>query len=267
MACGVKLKYEQVKEFFEAENCELLSTEYKNARTKLKYKCSCGNIAEIVYDSFKQGNRCRKCGIKRSKVKLKLSQEYVEKYFLEQGCKLIDAYVNSRTPMSYICCCGNESKINWNNFKSKNRRCKECGYKKISGENHYDWKPDREAHTADYMFRQRCYKLLKMVLNVTGRVKNEKSAKLLGYDYKQLQEHITNHPNWEHVKDGKWHVDHIFPIKAFLDFGISDLKIINALDNLRPLDVASNLSKNAKYDRFQFEIYLQSKGIIYNQDQ
>jgi hypothetical protein len=31
------------------------------------------------------------------------------------------------------------------------------------------------------------------------------------------------------------HVDHIFPIQAFLDHGILDLKTINALDNLRPM--------------------------------
>jgi hypothetical protein len=102
-----------------------------------------------------------------------------------------------------------------------------------------------------------------MVLNVTGRVKNKKSAKLLGYDYKQLQEHIENHPNWNLVKDGDWHIDHIFPIKSFLDYGISDLKVINDLDNLRPLAAKDNLFKNAKYDKDKFEIYLNSKGIRY----
>jgi len=100
-----------------------------------------------------------------------------------------------------------------------------------------------------------------MVLNVTGRVKNEKSAKLLGYDYKQLQEHITGHPNWEKVKNKKWHVDHILPIKAFLDHGISDLKIINALGNLRPLGAKANLCKNAKYNKDDFQKYLERKGV------
>jgi len=92
-------------------------------------------------------------------------------------------------------------------------------------------------------------------------VKNKKTARLIGYDYKQLQEHITSHPNWEKVKDEDWHVDHIFPIKAFLDHGISDLKIINALDNLRPVAAQVNLCKNAKYDKVAFSEYLKLKGV------
>jgi hypothetical protein len=143
------------------------------------------------------------------------------------------------------------------------RRCMDCGTRRRSGENHYEWREDREQLQLDFTFRQRSYKLIRMVLNVTGRVKNERSAKLLGYDYKQLQEHIKSHPNWDEVKDEHWHVDHIFPIKAFIDYGISDLKVINALDNLRPLLAADNLSKNAKYNKENFERYLEDKGIVY----
>lgn len=53
-------------------------------------------------------------------------------------------------------------------------------------------------------------------------------------------------------------------IKAFIDHGISDLKIINALDNLRPLDVQENLCKNAKYNKQEFYKYLNEKGIIHD---
>jgi hypothetical protein len=60
-----------------------------------------------------------------------------------------------------------------------------------------------------------------------------------------------------------WHTDHIFPIKAFLDYGIVDIKIINCLENLRPLDAKENLCKNAKYDKVLFEQWLQSKGVVW----
>jgi hypothetical protein len=100
-------------------------------------------------------------------------------------------------------------------------------------------------------------------LNVTGRVKNKRSAEMLGYDYKQLQEHIIGHQSWPTLKDKAWHVDHIFPIKAFIDYGISDLKVINALDNLRPLGAIENMCKNASYDKNEFERYLRYKGVSY----
>jgi hypothetical protein len=43
-----KLTYEEVYTRFKEQNCELLDKEYKNSRTKLKYKCSCGNISFIL---------------------------------------------------------------------------------------------------------------------------------------------------------------------------------------------------------------------------
>jgi len=43
---------------------------------------------------------------------------------------------------------------------------------------------------------------------------------------------------------------------------ISDLKIINGLDNLRPLDANENLCKNAKYDKDEFYTWLKKKGIL-----
>ena len=65
------------------------------------------------------------------------------------------------------------------------------------------------------------------------------------------------------VKNKKWEVDHVFPIKAFLDYGISDLKIINCLDNLQPLSEYDNCSKNAKYDCVEFEKWLVSKKVLF----
>lgn len=260
MTAGVKLTQNEVAAYFKERGCELLG-EYENARAKVRYRCSCGDESEIRFYNFKLGNRCNKCGSRQSGDKQRLSHAEVAAHFAEQGCELLDEYKGNLLPMKYRCSCGNESKINWNNFKSKGRRCKECGVRKRSGEKHYEWRSDREQVDAEYMFRQRCYKLVKMVLNVTGRVKNEKTAKILGYDYKQLQEHVAAHPNWVLVKDGDWHIDHIFPIKAFLDYGVTDLKIINSLDNLRPLTAQENLSKNAKYDAKAFEIYLRSKGV------
>ena len=64
------------------------------------------------------------------------------------------------------------------------------------------------------------------------------------------------------MKDGKWHLDHVFPIQAFLDYNIYRPELINALDNLQPLEGKDNVSKHAKYDKQLFENYLKSKNVF-----
>lgn len=249
-----------VQDYFKKYGCELLEAEYQNARTPMRYRCVCGTESQICFYSFKNGNRCKNCGGRKISEHFLLSHEQVKAAFASAGCKLLDHYHRSRTPMRYICSCGKEATINWNNF-SKGKRCWDCGVKRRSGENHYEWIPDREKKKNDLLFRQRSYKLLKMTLAVTGRVKNTKTATLLGYDYKALQEHIVNHPNFKDVKKGRWHIDHIFPIKAFVDHGIFDLALINCLENLRPISAAENLSKNAKYNEQEFVDWLSKRNI------
>lgn len=56
---------EFVKQQFESQNCELLENEYKNNRTLMCYKCSCGEQGCIRFDDFQQGVRCEKCGYKK----------------------------------------------------------------------------------------------------------------------------------------------------------------------------------------------------------
>jgi hypothetical protein len=58
---------ESIRKLFTDVGCELLS-EYVNRRTKVKYRCSCGNVAEIRIDSFQAGTRCRGCLSQRIKA-------------------------------------------------------------------------------------------------------------------------------------------------------------------------------------------------------
>jgi hypothetical protein len=56
----------------------------------------------------------------------KLTFEFVQKYFKEQSCELLETeYINSKTKMKYCCSCGNNSKITFKNFK-KGHRCMKC---------------------------------------------------------------------------------------------------------------------------------------------
>ena len=75
MASGIRLSFEFVKQYFEDHSCTLLETAYKNARTKLRYICSCGTQSAIVFDSFQRGNRCKQCGKNKISKHFKLSHE------------------------------------------------------------------------------------------------------------------------------------------------------------------------------------------------
>ena len=127
-----KHTFEYVKEYFEEQGCELLEEEYKNARFKMKYKCNCGNISETIFNNFKKGSRCSKCGGSK-----KLTFKYVQQFFNDHGCELLEKeYKNNKIPLKYRCKCGNISIIKFDNFK-RGQRCIKCN--------------GREKHTLEYV--------------------------------------------------------------------------------------------------------------------
>jgi hypothetical protein len=96
-------------------------------------------------------------------------------------------------------------------------------------------------------------------LKKTGQKKTHKKAYMLGYSPAQLRIHLESFSEWQQLKNGNWHVDHIFPVKAFVDHGIKDIKLINCLENLQPLSDKANLQKNGKYSTTDFEQWLNTK--------
>ena len=121
-----KHTYEFVKNYFEEQGCELLEEEYKNCKTKMRYRCVCGNISKIVFDSFKRGKRCMKC-----KGPQKYTFKSVKQYFEERGCELLEkTYKGYHSPLEYKCNCGEISKIQFSHFK-QGQRCRKCRNKKI----------------------------------------------------------------------------------------------------------------------------------------
>lgn len=60
-----KQSFEYVYNYFKEQGCELLDTEYINSKTKMKYKCSCGNIHSSRFSKFKLGERCNYCTIRK----------------------------------------------------------------------------------------------------------------------------------------------------------------------------------------------------------
>lgn len=143
-----RLTYEAVNEAFAEAGCVLLEKTYVNARASMRYLCECGNESTICYDSFKRGRRCKSCGFKKTADKQRHSLEDVKKTFVESDCVLLETrYINSNTPMRYICSCGNESSITFHRFKSGGR-CMRCGTEKAAESFRYDFEYVRKAFEA-----------------------------------------------------------------------------------------------------------------------
>lgn len=109
--------------------------------------------------------------------------------------------------------------------------------------------PDSERIARDKV-RRFMKQALHRCLQLSGRFKESRTEKMLGYSQAELREHIEN----QFVDDMSWenrqsfHIDHIIPIKFFMDRDISDPSIINALGNLQVLVPIENQRKSARVE-------------------
>lgn len=120
-----RLTYEFVKEQFEKEKWELLSKEYINAHTKLRYKCLKSHEHSITWNDWKAGNRCPYCAGQG-----KPTIEFIGSKLAEKGCILLTTeYINSKQKLEYICPNGHRHSIFWTNWQQGRDGCSYCsGY-------------------------------------------------------------------------------------------------------------------------------------------
>jgi hypothetical protein len=252
----LKRTTEEVAIYFLKRGCKLLG-QYKGAMIKMKYQCACGQFGNTSWNNFTKGKRCGNCS--KHGLKKKRSLQQVREIFVNRGCEFLDNEFNGiHYKHKFRCKCLHEGVITFAAFYHQNQLCYNCGLKKNSGPNHHEWIEDREQKRLNDLFRKKCHKALSSSLKAIGKEKVGHTSDLIGYGPKQLQNHIINHPNWESLKLGKWHLDHIFPIAAFIKYGINNLSLINHLDNLRPVTVSENLKKNDVYDDNLFLLWLQN---------
>ena len=118
---GKKLTYEYVKSKFDAEGYTLLSKEYKDANTKLYYRCLYGHEHYSTWGNWQQGHRCLYCS-----GKFKKPFEEIKLSFESEGYVLLsDTYVNAFTKLDYICSKGHRHSIKWNDWQ-QGYRCPYC---------------------------------------------------------------------------------------------------------------------------------------------
>lgn len=243
----LKRTTEEAAEYFKEHGCRLIG-EYVGAMIPMEYQCSCGRLSKISWNNFTKGKRCGWC--KKRRV-FQYNLEEVKEMFREKGCELlVEEYNNNKELLLYRCKCGDINYISFSALINNKQHCKKCGIEKYRLSR---TKPESKLYKK---LRYKYSKALKRTLEALKLNKNDYSHVLLGYTAKNLQKHIESHINWDSVKDGDWELDHIFPIIAFIKRGINDIKLINCLQNLRPLSRKDNQQKGDTYDEVGFDNWL-----------
>jgi hypothetical protein len=125
---------EEVKNYIEFESssgCLLLSTDYKNNRTKLKLKCKCDNEFITDLNHFKNQNQhqCPDCG-KSSSIKNRTMdhKEFVKKVYEFERCDYSVLSIYKKTNINITIKhnkCGHVYSVKPNNFIN-GHRCPKC---------------------------------------------------------------------------------------------------------------------------------------------
>lgn len=91
-----------------------------------------------------------------------------------------------------------------------------------------------------------CRQSMNRLLHASKGGKTADTVAMQGYTIEEFKAHIEGQflPWMTWGNHGRWHVDHIVPLQWLLDHGVKDPWIVNALDNLRPLEHTENRSRS-----------------------
>jgi len=116
-----KKTFEEVRAAFNQRGFMLVSKEYKNSYSSLKYLCSNGHQTKISFAKLQSGNGCLECSGKKKKT-----IEEVREIFTTRNYTLLSTeYKNSSSPLNYICDNGHQTKIRLAELQS-GRGCSSC---------------------------------------------------------------------------------------------------------------------------------------------
>jgi hypothetical protein len=141
-----RLSYEDVNNIFKARGLILLSQDYNGADDLLDFICpkhTEKGIQQIRYRAIYDGQGCKYCGHEKISKALKFDFDFIKQVFEENDLILLDKnYVDSRTPLSYICKFHpNEIQtIEFRALYNQNQGCRFCFIERNAGENSVHWK-------------------------------------------------------------------------------------------------------------------------------
>lgn len=143
--CAKKEQYEQkrlpmdkVIEMVEAAGCEYVSGEYKNQKSVLNVRCSCGKVFPVIFDNLTNGRSglCPECMHKAQAVQQAYTLPEVAMIAWAYDAELLsDSYSNAHEPLRFRCKCGREFTTTMNRFTTLGKtRCDTCSGRESQGE-------------------------------------------------------------------------------------------------------------------------------------
>ena len=139
-----KYTYEEVKQYIESLGYKLISTEYKNNKTKLNLICNKGHEIQMTFDSLKRGCRCKRCSTSNRKINPKDSfaqyhidntdKDFINKYWSDKN--IINPFsIKPNSPKKIWIKCQEKDyhgdyEIQCSHF-TRGQRCSYCAGKKI----------------------------------------------------------------------------------------------------------------------------------------
>jgi hypothetical protein len=179
-----------------------------------------------------------------------------------QNYTLLYRYTGSKVKMRVQCPKGHIVSLSWSSFQN-GHGCIICGHEKQAlanseqvGSKNHRWKPDRNQVLQNKEVYQQQVNMLKSVLRRSGTSKEGHVHAILGYSAQQLLGHLQSFACYTYLcAIGDLAIDHIFPVKAFLEHGIKNPAIICALSNLQPLSKTENSEKHDLYTDEEFQQY------------
>ena len=119
--CAGVIKYtiEEMQDLAKSRNGECLSTEYVNARTKLKWKCECGYEWEATPSCMKSRDSwCPKCAAKKRGENQRLGIEEMQNLAKSRNGECLSTeYINTDTKLKWKCSKGHKWKAIPNSIK------------------------------------------------------------------------------------------------------------------------------------------------------
>lgn len=127
-----KWDIDEARILFSSNGCQLLSNDYRNARTPLEYVCVCGNVSQIRLDDFQRGKRCRGCASAKKSELMRMDTEEAVKYFSNFGYRIESVDLRkSRQYFNYTCPRGHSGTIVFFSFRD-GYRCAKCAKERSS---------------------------------------------------------------------------------------------------------------------------------------
>lgn len=112
-----------------------------------------------------------------------------------------------------------------------------------------EYRKRRELQDPIYLLRRRLRTRARIAFTRKGLIKNDSFSVLLGCSYEEVRKYLEKQflegMSWENY--GKWHIDHIKPLKLFNLSLLEEQKKAFNYTNLQPLWAIDNLKKGIKY--------------------